>query len=62
MTFKQRVETQLGRRANSEELLALWGKVWAAYSNGGAKCLEIALDDLREEIANDKENKCNAGV
>jgi hypothetical protein len=62
MTFKQRVDKQLGLRANSEELLALWEKVWTAYSNGGTRYLEIALDELREEVANDKENKCNAGV
>lgn len=62
MTFKQRIDKQLGRRANSEELLALWEKVWTAYSNGGTRYLAIALDELRDDIANEKEDKCNAGV
>ena len=62
MTLKQRVEKQLLLKPDNAELLALWEKVWTAYSNGGARCVEIALHELREEIANDKENKCTAGV
>lgn len=62
MTLKHRVDKHLSRRPNGEELLALWEKVWTAYRNGGATCLEIALDELREDIANDKENKWTAGV
>jgi hypothetical protein len=57
MTLKQRVQKQLSLKRDSEELVALWDRVWTAYNNGGRRSVEDALEKLCDEIANDKEDK-----
>lgn len=57
MTLEQRVQKQISLKRDNKELLGLWERVWTAYNNGGRRAVEIALEELCEEIANDKEEQ-----
>jgi len=55
MALNEIVETKIAEKPNREELLALWKRVWSAYEDGGGKSVEEALDEMRDEIANEEE-------
>lgn len=61
MSLEQRVQKQLGLKRDNKELLGLWERVWTAYNNGGRRSVEIALEELGEQIANDKEDRWTGG-
>ena len=55
MALKEIVEQKITQKPQSEELLALWKRVWDAYESGGSKSVEETLDALREELADEEE-------
>jgi hypothetical protein len=55
MGLKEIVEQKITEKPHSEELLALWRRVWNAHEDGGSKAVKEALDTLRDEVANEEE-------